>query len=144
MPLSKTTLLDTALIGMLTLIPMQHSIATEYRLGINPIQSSPLPLTTTPAQPPTDDERVGRMSDLLKQGSADSYEKYAELCKQATTQPKIGMTVLQSRATTWCFPASAIQRPRLQANRCKKCMRYLYWQDVVATVIAISILKTAS
>jgi len=52
--------------------------------------------------------RLTRMQNLLmtKSSFVSSYQEYKQLCNLATTQPKLGMTLIQARNTTWCFPYS--------------------------------------
>lgn len=55
---------------------------------------------------PIDYPRLSKMAEYLKTVTPNAHKEYKKLCQEATTQPKIGMTIDQSRNTTWCFPYS--------------------------------------
>jgi hypothetical protein len=59
--------------------------------------------THIPPPPPTPD-RLTQMGNLLKSHDVKDYQKYKELCAQGKGEPRIGMTVYEARATSWCFP----------------------------------------
>lgn len=84
-----------------------------YDLNESPPPPPSPPLRSISPQTPIesiDYPRLTKMSKLLKEfrigtsTSKSSYEEYTELCLQAKTPPQIGMTIIQARNSTWCFP----------------------------------------
>ncbi len=45
-----------------------------------------------------------QMAYLLKSHDLNDFKTYNKLCSQAIETPKLGMTLQESRQTTWCFP----------------------------------------
>jgi len=78
----------------------------------------------TPNYPTQDQIRITQMSDLLKSGEKDAWKNYNELCLQATFPPKIGMTIYESRASTWCFPYSR----NITRNKNGEYVQEIYYQ----------------
>jgi hypothetical protein len=56
--------------------------------------------------PPSNPEqlRLFQMEEILRHPTSENVKTYAQLCAQATTRPQIGMTLSQSRQTSWCYP----------------------------------------
>jgi hypothetical protein len=48
--------------------------------------------------------RLSQMEEILRHPNSENVKTYAQLCAQATTRPQIGMTLSQSRQTSWCYP----------------------------------------
>jgi len=99
-------------------------------------------------KPNPEEQRVSRMSQLLGSGSTNSYDEYEKLCSQATTEPVVGMTVLQARATTWCFPCERHKTTTASGTRVQEVYaisllagcsgyrhRYLYFENGILTAI---------
>jgi hypothetical protein len=55
--------------------------------------------------PPNPEQlRLSEMEEILRHPTSENVKTYAQLCAQATTRPQIGMTLSQSRQTSWCYP----------------------------------------
>jgi hypothetical protein len=86
-----------------------------------------------------DGKRVEAMSKLLGTFKPGDFDRYEKLCAQAKTKPVIGMTVLQARATTWCFPDRITTTTTAQGTSTQEFYargrRYLHFENGMLTAI---------
>lgn len=99
--------------------------------------------------PPSPDQiRISQMEEILKHPTQENYKTYYQLCSQQTTQPQIGMTISQSRQTSWCYPLSRnitktssgervqevyLKNQNISSNQSKR--KYLYFENGILTAI---------
>lgn len=97
-----------------------------------------LPITQPQAQSQEDKDRIVKMSKLLDGSEKNAYEEYKKICDLSTTQPKINMTILESRATSWCFPERRSKTTTSSGEFVQEIYsrnRYLYFTNGILTSI---------
>lgn len=82
--------------------------------------------------------RVEEMARLLGSREKGAYDKYKEFCAKAKISPAIGMTQVQARFTTWCFPTTMNKTTTVSGVRIQEVYernRYLYFENGILTTI---------
>lgn len=107
--------------------------------------SQPLKLASGSAAVAPKSARVKRMEEVWKSGYYDTGDEYEQLCAQATSEPRIGMTRQEARETKWCFPhkinrtttanGERDQEVYCSSYRCLYISGYLYFTNGILTSI---------
>ena len=115
---------------------------TTMRIAFATVAAIAMLAQTSAAQEltPQERERVEEMSRLLDAPfSMANSEKYDKLCHEAKTNPAIGMTHLQVKASTACFPSkintTTTAAGTLTQEYHTRGKRYVYYENGIVTAI---------